>query len=723
VRRVDLFLVSFVMLLLELALIRWLSTEVRVFAYVNNLVLLCCFIGIGIGCYYAERRISLGWTFGSLAALLALVSAPLHVTLDGSKLHLFKDIPTFLSAFTDTVIWFQATPGQSIWRVVVGLLCSILLLGLALAAFLPLGQRLGTLLSSAPDRIAAYSLNVAASLAGIWFLNGLSFLYQPPWVWFAIVAALLGVLVQRERGWSRSTAGLCAAAVLGIVFATVASRSSGGSTLWSPYQKLTVHELDPPEMNRGYVVNVNDVGYMALLNLSDVYLREWPKVYPPEETRYSHYNVPYLFQSAPDSVLIVGAGGGNDAAGALRNGAGRVTAVEIDPGIVRIGKKLHPEHPYQDPRVEVVTDDARSFFKRARGKYDLISFGLLDSHTLSSSYNNMRIDHYVYTEESFREARALLAPGGVMTVIFEAQRTWVGTRLARVLREAFGHDPLAFLVRSPGQRLGWGGLMFVISDDMRGVASVLERDPALKEFVGKSRFAWSRDIKPTTDDWPYLYLETPRIPTLHLLLSAVVVVFLIVLRRTLLPRGTGLDWHFLFLGAAFLLLEFQNISRTTLLFGSTWLVNSFTISAILILILLANVVVSRWSGGSAAPGRTGARVADRKRFLWIYGGLLVSVAVVYVIPAAAFNELAPAVRVPVASLTLNVPIFFAGILFASSLRASASPEVAFGSNLIGAAAGGLLESLSFITGVQALVVLVGVFYAASLIAWWRSRGS
>lgn len=704
-KRLDVFLVSFVMLLLELSLIRWLSTEVRIFAYVNNLVLLCCFIGIGIGCYYADRVISLAWTLGSVALLLLLVNLPITLPLDGRPLHLFKDIPTFLSAFTDTVIWFQEAPGQSLWRIGVGLLSAMVLLGASLVAFIPLGQRLGSLLASSPRRVAAYSWNVAASLAGIWVLNGLSFLYQPPWVWFAVSALLLGVIAVRERGFTWATGALFAALAAAIGLAAFAPARAAREIVWSPYQKLEVQTLDPPEMKRGYLVNVNDVGYMALLDLSQDYLDRWPDVYPPEETRYSHYNVPYLFRPSPESVLIVGAGGGNDAAGALRNGARHVTAVEIDPGIIRLGKALHPERPYADPRVEIVVDDARSFFKRDTRRYDVISFGLLDAHTLSSSYNNMRIDHYVYTRQSFEEARARLAPGGVMTVIFEAQRAWVGMRLARVLSEAFGHEPLVFEVRSPGQRLGWGGLMFVIADDMRHIAAVLENDATLKNYVGKRRYELSTNIKPTTDDWPYLYLEHPRIPTLHLCLSAIVAVFLVGLRRTLLPRGTGLDWHFFFLGAAFLLLEFQNISRTTLLFGSTWLVSSFTISAILVLILFANLVVSRF-------GRSGGGSWMR----WVYGGLLGSVAVVYLVPAAAFNALDVVWRVPIASLLLNIPIFFAGILFATSFQATRDPGVAFGSNLIGAAAGGLLESLSFVVGVQALVVLVGVLYAASLVA-------
>ena len=58
-------------------------------------------------------------------------------------------------------------------------------------------------------------------------------------------------------------------------------------------------------------------------------------------------------------MLIVGAGSGNDAAGALRNGVEDVVAVEIDPAIIDFGRQYHPEQPYDDPRVRVVNDDAR----------------------------------------------------------------------------------------------------------------------------------------------------------------------------------------------------------------------------------------------------------------------------------------------------------------------------------------------------------------------------
>lgn len=52
-----LFLVSFLTLFAELAFIRWMAVEVRVFAYVKNLALLLCFVGFGLGCALARKAV------------------------------------------------------------------------------------------------------------------------------------------------------------------------------------------------------------------------------------------------------------------------------------------------------------------------------------------------------------------------------------------------------------------------------------------------------------------------------------------------------------------------------------------------------------------------------------------------------------------------------------------------------------------------------------------
>ena len=70
-----LFLVSVLGLFLEMMLIRWIGTEIRIFAYLQNTVLVVCFLGLGMGCWTCRRpasaRESLVWLF-VLVGLLAL---------------------------------------------------------------------------------------------------------------------------------------------------------------------------------------------------------------------------------------------------------------------------------------------------------------------------------------------------------------------------------------------------------------------------------------------------------------------------------------------------------------------------------------------------------------------------------------------------------------------------------------------------------------------------
>jgi protein-L-isoaspartate O-methyltransferase len=101
------------------------------------------------------------------------------------------------------------------------------------------------------------------------------------------------------------------------------------------------------------------------------------------------------------NVLILGAGSGTDVAAALRHGVAHVDAVEIDPAIIRLGRRWHPDRPYFDPRVTVINDDARHYLRTTDKKYDLVVFALIDSLTLQSSFSGS--GRYMFTEESFAE--------------------------------------------------------------------------------------------------------------------------------------------------------------------------------------------------------------------------------------------------------------------------------------------------------------------------------
>ncbi len=170
-------------------------------------------------------------------------------------------------------------------------------------------------------------------------------------------------------------------------------------------------------------------------------------------------------------------------------------------------------------------------------------------------------------------------------------------------------------------------------------------------------------------------------------------------RRTL-QMNTRADWHFFALGAAFLLLEVQTVSRATLLFGMTWVVNAIVISAMLVMILLANLVAWRW---------------PRLPQWVVITGLGVAVTALAFVPLDSFNSLTGTTKLIAASGFLTAPAFFGGLIFIRSFAACTDKARALGSNLIGALVGGLLESVSFITGIRALVVLVGLFYLIAIL--------
>jgi len=60
----------------EMMMIRWVSSEIRIFAYFKNFVLVACFFGFGLGCYFSKRRINLIALFLPLLLLCLLIVLP-----------------------------------------------------------------------------------------------------------------------------------------------------------------------------------------------------------------------------------------------------------------------------------------------------------------------------------------------------------------------------------------------------------------------------------------------------------------------------------------------------------------------------------------------------------------------------------------------------------------------------------------------------------------------
>jgi SAM-dependent methyltransferase len=498
----ELVLISFLGLFLELALIRWIPGCVKIIGYYTNLVLISTVLGMGLGCASAEREDGLGWYRRTLQVpVRLLVSLTVYAVVQYIGL-----LP--LPAFWGERVWSDL--GKT--GIIPSLVMPEVVFILNTWTFLPLGRGLGRAVGRFPS-LYGYSLNLAGGLAGITILTMMaSGLGLDPPVWFG--AALLVFL-----GWQLTlgvpfkplaaaalVGGLCLAAVV------VPSRQN----LWSPYYKISISDFaaffgrittcdEGVIKSLGLVVlSVNDDYFQFGLDLDPVAVanaeRKCPIIKDKLAGLSDYVQVPYRLHP-PRRVLILGSGLGNDVAAALRNGAETIDAVEIDPLIIRLGQTLHPERPYANRKVTVHNTDARRFLKDAAGKYDLIVYAFLDSHSLLSAFSSVRLDSYVYTQESFREAARLLAPDGEVVVMFAASRDFVGKRLFGLVNEVFPGSARAL----EWERGSWGRDYDVIIGGP-GLASNQNLTSGQFKDVTALYRDYPRSLLPS-DDWPFLYLQ------------------------------------------------------------------------------------------------------------------------------------------------------------------------------------------------------------------------
>jgi len=690
-----LLLASFLVLFAELAFIRWIAVEVRIFAYFKNLALLLCFLGFGIGCALVRKPLRWSTAVKALFGLLLLIRLPWY------SARALEGLSQILGAAADMSLWVTNSGGNLLEFAFAAALSALLFL-LMVWVFVPLGQEVGRQMNLAPRPLMAYSQNLAASLAGILAFLAASRLMLPPWFWLGIV--LLGFALLQPNAERRILLG---SLLVPLVLLLHDPSSHDHYSLWTPYQQIDFTRLRAPsgEMTSGFV-QVNHVGYQVIVDLAGDFLGRHPGLVK-EPIDENPYNLPFRFAARAPSVMIVGSGTGNDVAAALRHDSSSVDAVEIDPGILEIGKKEHPEHPYDSPRVSPHVTDARAFLKRGTKQYDLILFGLLDSHTQLSDYANMRIDNFVYTEESFREAKAHLKPDGIIFLKFEVRHRWMARRLKKMLAATFGKEPLVF---SADSSYTTRARCFVISSSNR-VQEALTGDPRLADFVARNPIdSGDSEVPVTTDDWPYLYQRDKKIPRPYWSISAIIILLSLGLYSRIsgnAPRRPSL--FFFCMGAGFLLLETQVISRLALFFGTTWQVNGIVISAMLAALLLANVIVER-SPEPMTPA-------------WNVAALLAGLGLAYWFPFERIGG-SPAVAGTVAVAVFSVPVVFAGMLFSSQFRSADSQSAALAANLLGAVAGGLMENLSLVFGMRALLLIaMGVYAFAGVGLRRRQRSS
>ena len=644
--RVQLVLASFLMLFTELAIIRATTALVIYFSYFSNLVLLASFLGVGVGLLRAGRPTGgiAHLPYALLAIMLYLVAFPAAIRTSGGVTRVLGHL-----GMSSPPVWITVP----------------LLFGLVVWTLASIGHRVGQLFKQLQP-LEAYRLDIAGSIAGIVVFSLFAFMHAPPVWWMLVIAGVTIALL-------RPTPGRRPLIMIGALMVVSAAASLVPGTVWSPYQLVTYSASD------GRVgISVNSRPHQTITPIEELLEAE-----PYRQIPYDH-----LDPSHPlGSVLIIGAGTGNDVGIALERNAERVVAVEIDPALYSLGVDLHPDHPYQDPRVEVHVDDGRAFLERSSERFDLVIFALPDSLTTVTGQGGIRLESYLFTVEALESVEEHLDPSGTFAM-YNYYRADVFERYAKTISEVWS-APCVFRGTDEDQGRSQGALVVPLGA------------PSSCSPVSEQRLAAAPAS--ATDDRPFPYLRGRTIPLFYLVtLALILVVSMVVVRSsTDLRLGSMRPYADLFLmGCAFLLLETKNVVGFALLFGTTWFVNSLVFAGILVAVYLAVEV---------------ARRVRLPNSVVLFGVLGASLLAAWLVDPRILLGLPVVPRFVAATALAFGPVFVANLIFAQRFKGVGSSTVALGANVLGAMVGGVLEYAALVTGYRNLLLVVAALYGLAYV--------
>jgi spermidine synthase len=668
---------------LELSIIRWQASIFPFFAFYKNFSLLSCFAGLGLG--YAitnNKRLPLFLVI-PLFGCQFLLMLGLHHGLSEAHQYSLSVLP-----FSEQV-HLGIAAAKHIYRTPHFYCILAVIFLLTALAFMPIGQLCG-LLMERREKLPAYGLNLLGSVAGVLLMFAVSAFWTPPLVWFAL--AFPAILLFFTPKQSARVLGLICTAIGLIILAWPVGLQ--WERLYSPYQLLEIGRNERILMliraGGHYYQRVHDLSYSNRNVDADPDLRA---------TR-NYYEFPYLIHGRPKRIAVVGAGSGNDVAAALRRGVEHIDAIEIDPAILSLGRIGHPEHPYDDRRVHAVVNDARSFLRNTKQTYDMIVYGLLDSHTLLSHASSVRLDSFVYTVQALREARTRLAPGGIISLSFAVVRPELGRKIFLMMQQAFdGRAPVC--VTAGYDR----SVIFLIAKDRDlNLAAGLLRQSGFQDstafYADPSLHA---DV--STDDWPFFYMPRRIYPFSYLGMIALILLLSVFLISNFMEdRPRFSQFQFFLLGAGFMLIETKGITELGLTFGNSWQVIGIVIAGLMVMAFLANCAV-QW--------------LDVRGLTRPYTLLLASLLLGWLVARAGGFESTWLGRLATV-VVITCPMFFSGIVFSTLLSLRGEISGIMSTNLLGAVCGGLLEYNSMYFGFEFLYLLAALLYVLAFV--WELAG-
>lgn len=684
---INIFLSSFLVLFFELVLIRYFAALVPIFGYLKNMILLSCFFGFGLGFSLGEKQKNY-----------------LPMTL---FLMIFQVIFLYGTSFVLPALGYPIKENgtisinsmNSIAQVFYVVSFIVLVFVFNTLTCIPVGHYTSNLMSK-KNSLVSYSINLLGSIAGILTFSILSFFRMPPFVWFTLVVLIILWFIKDNKK-VLLLASMASILLVSMIAFEPDAFFKKNLKIYSPYQLLVVDFNNAKNFYSNAIINISHNYHQIIFDLTKGNLEGQSE----DKQKYlnkisTYYNNAYMLANNLDDVLIVGAGSGNDVAAAIRNGAKSIDAVEIDPEIVNLGKILHPEKPYFNSKVNVHINDARTYMKITKKKYDLIVYGLLDSQSALGSLSNVRLDSFVYTVEAFKQARLLLKDDGLVSLSFGLTHPLQGIKIFKMLQKAFdGQKPVCI------EADYYGGTTFIIGPGLSKIKKFVNNE-SLQDVTAK--YDTEENVDLSTDDWPFIYMFKKIYPFTYLFIILLLFLVSTDINEQILGKSFKkyFNLRFFLFGAGFMLIETKGITQLGLTFGNTWYVISAIILTIILFAFISNLVVIK---------------VQNIHLGLSYALLLTTIFIESFFHLSSNLDFLPTSLVPLAQLVvLCSPILFSGLVFSTELKNGPSIPGAFSSNLLGSMLGGFLEYNSMFLGYHNLSWVALAIYSLAFISYIQS---
>lgn len=345
------------------------------------------------------------------------------------------------------------------------------------------GFAVAAIIAASPEQVhRLYCADLAGAAAACLGLVPLLDWLGGPSTILAAAALVMAAAAAFDRRWRRwgGAAALALAALAGadqqgrrfdITYAKGVRRQHILYHRWNHLSRIEVQQ----GADGSRTILIDSDAATAIVPFSAQQARQDPKV----AYAYTQVSADAVYAARPKATaLIIGPGGGGDVMRAVLAGSPRVTAVEINPIIVRdlmLGRDRAYSHDlYGRPPVDAVVAEGRNYVRHSRQQYGVVQATMVDTWASTAAGAMALSEANLYTVQAFSEYLRHLRPHGLISMTrWEFRRPREALRIVALgiaaLRQTYG-------VTDPGRYIA------VLSDgrlDRQGVTvtTLIGREP------------------------------------------------------------------------------------------------------------------------------------------------------------------------------------------------------------------------------------------------------